>query len=60
MKPIAIGSDHAGFILKEYVKEILLQRDILFVDYGTFSNESCDYPDFAALVSQAVTCGDSE
>ena len=60
MKPIAIGSDHAGFILKEYIKEILLQRDILFVDYGTFSNESCDYPDFAALVSQAVTCGDSE
>ena len=60
MKPIAIGSDHAGFILKEYVKKILLQRDILFEDYGTFSEESCDYPDYAELVSKSIVCGDSE
>ncbi len=60
MKPIAIGSDHAGFILKEYVKNFLSEGDIFFTDYGTFSEESCDYPDFAALVSQAITSGDSE
>ncbi len=60
MKPIAIGSDHAGFILKEYVKNFLMHRDILFEDYGTFSEESCDYPDFAALVSKAIATGNSE
>ncbi|MED5578420.1 MAG: ribose 5-phosphate isomerase B [Nitrospinota bacterium] len=60
MRPIAIGSDHAGFILKEFIKKYLLERDILFADYGTFSEESCDYPDFAALVSGAVTNGESD
>ena len=55
---IAVGSDHAGFRLKE---EILkrLQEDIYdFRDFGTFSEESVDYPDIALEVAKAVQSGE--
>ena len=44
---IGIASDHAGFKLKEQLKEELERRGIDIADYGTKSEESCDYPDFA-------------
>jgi len=44
---IGIASDHAGFKLKEQLKEELERRGIDITDYGTKSEESCDYPDFA-------------
>jgi ribose 5-phosphate isomerase B len=52
---LAIGSDHAGFKLKEVVKEFLTSEGIEVVDFGTDSLESVDYPDFAILVSEAVS-----
>ena len=46
---IAIGSDHAGYGLKQIVK-----------DYGTYSEASCDYPDYAEAVSQAIIKGEAD
>ena len=51
---IALGADHAGFPLKERVKQWLLEQRVQVDDKGTFSNESVDYPDFARLVGEAV------
>ena len=59
-KIIPIASDHAGFEAKELVKKILKERDFTTIDYGTKSDESVDYPDFATLVAQAVNNGDHE
>ncbi len=51
---IGIGSDHGGYELKESIKEYLTQEGIEFVDYGTNSLESVDYPDFGRKVSDGV------
>lgn len=51
---IGIGSDHGGYELKESIKEYLTQEGIDFVDYGTNSLESVDYPDFGKKVADAV------
>ncbi len=55
---IAIGSDHAGFKLKEIIKNYLKRKNIDFKDYGTNSSESVDYPDYAYLVAEAVARGE--
>ena len=55
---IAIGSDHAGFELKEIVKVILEARGHEVIDYGTDSTESVDYSDFALKVARAVAGGE--
>lgn len=49
---IGLASDHAGFALKEFVKEYLTQKNIKFKDYGCFSEESCDYPDFGHALAK--------
>ena len=54
MLKIAIGADHAGFDLKEHLKKWLEQNGYAVKDFGTFSSESADYPDFAHAVSLAV------
>jgi ribose 5-phosphate isomerase B len=54
---IAIGADHAGFRLKETVKARLAREGLDVVDLGTTSDESVDYPDFAAAVAHRVTSG---
>ena len=54
MKGIAIGSDHAGFKLKEIVIKFLLKKGIDFKDFGPFSEERVDYPDFAHPVAKMV------
>lgn len=51
---IALGADHAGFELKQKVKDHLLQRGYQVQDEGTVSNESVDYPDFAKKVGEDV------
>jgi len=51
---IALGSDHAGFALKQKIKAYLKKKKIKFFDFGTDSEESCDYPDFAYPVARAV------
>lgn len=51
IKPVALCCDHSGFVLKEQAKEILVNHNIAFVDYGTYVKKDCDYNDY---VSQAV------
>ncbi len=55
---IAIGSDHAGVALKEELKAQLTPEGHIFVDMGTDSTASVDYPDFAAKVAAAVVSGE--
>lgn len=57
---LGICSDHAGFALKETLKGILAKRPDIekIVDFGTFSEESCDYPDFAHPCATALENGD--
>ncbi len=54
---IAIGSDHAGYELKESVKEYLKSKGIEIVDVGTYSEERVDYPDYAKKVCDEVRSG---
>jgi len=54
---IAIASDHAGFKLKEIIKNYLKRKKVEFKDFGTFSEESVDYPDFARPAAEAVAAG---
>lgn len=57
---VSIGSDHAGFRLKERVKEHLSGRGAATDDRGTHSDASVDYPDFAHAVASAVVNGEAE
>jgi ribose 5-phosphate isomerase B len=58
-KPVAIGSDHAGFEYKEDLISFLEGKGILFNDLGTYSKDSVDYPDFAHPVATAVEKGEA-
>ena len=51
---IALGSDHAGYNLKEKMKEYLASQNNEVKDFGTYSSDSCDYPDFAKPVAESV------
>lgn len=52
---LAIGSDHGGFRLKQEIIKVLREEGVEFCDFGTFSPESCDYPDIAVAVAEAVS-----
>jgi len=51
---IGIASDHAGFELKEQLRQYLESKGIEVHDYGTSSEDSCDYPDYAHPLAEAV------
>jgi len=57
---IAIASDHAGFNYKEKIRAHLQTQGHEVVDFGTDSDESCDYPDFVRPAAQAVAAGQCE
>ncbi len=57
---IAIGSDHGGFALKQAVMQHLSALGLEYKDYGTYTEESCDYPIYAEAVARAVTSGAAE
>ena len=57
---IAIGSDHAGFNYKEAIKDHLHHAGHTVEDLGTFTEASCDYPDYAHAVAHAVEQGQAE
>lgn len=57
---IAIGSDHGGFSYKEEIKNYLSELGFDYKDFGTFSADSCDYPDIAKAVGNAVAKGEAE
>ncbi|RTQ48452.1 ribose 5-phosphate isomerase B [Hymenobacter gummosus] len=58
MTPLAIGSDHAGFAYKELLKPWLTEQGYDVKDFGTYSAESADYPDFAHPLAAAVAGGE--
>jgi ribose 5-phosphate isomerase B len=55
---IGIGSDHAGFRLKESVRRWLVEHAYPVHDFGTDSEEACDYPDFAIALAEAMAAGE--
>ena len=54
---ISLGCDHAGFVYKESIKLLLQNKGIETKDFGTFSEESVDYPDFVRPAAEAVAEG---
>ena len=57
---LVIGSDHGGIHLKEVLKQHLAERGIEVSDAGTYTEESCDYPDIAVKVCREITDGNAE
>ncbi len=55
---VALGCDHAGLELKETVKGFLERQDVSLVDVGTWSHESCHYPEFAEMVARWTASGE--
>jgi ribose 5-phosphate isomerase B len=60
MMKIALGTDHAGYELKERIKQYLLEKGHEVQDFGTYSNEACDYPDFIYPAALAVGRGECD
>ena len=58
MKLIGLASDHAGFALKQYVKQWLEAKGWEYKDFGTYTADSCDYADFAHPLALAVEAGE--
>lgn len=58
MKTIGLCSDHAGFPLKQHIKQWLEAKGWPYKDFGTYSEESCDYPDFAHPMGEAIETGE--
>lgn len=57
---IAIGNDHAGYKAKLEVIDYLKSKGIESIDCGTYSEDSCDYPDFAKTTGEKIVNGDAE
>jgi ribose 5-phosphate isomerase B len=57
---VSLGADHAGYLLKEAVRQHLVSAGHEVMDYGTASEESTDYPDYGAVAARAVARGDVE
>jgi ribose 5-phosphate isomerase B len=57
---LALASDHAGFNLKEHIKEYLTKKGYQITDFGSYSDESSDYPDFAHPFASAIVRGEFE
>ena len=57
---ICIASDHAGFLLKEKIKDFLIKKGISTIDLGPINNNSVDYPDYAKKVARRVISKKSE
>jgi ribose 5-phosphate isomerase B len=59
-KVIAVASDHAGFDKKQVILKYFKEKGIPFKDFGNFSNESVDYPEFGHAIAAAVESGEFE
>jgi len=60
MRSILVGSDHAGFDLKNFLKDVLAARGLQVIDVGCDSQDSCDYPRFAQDVSRRLARGEAK
>lgn len=58
-KPIALGADHAGVAYKQAIKEWLEKKGYQVKDFGTYSTDSVDYPDFAHPTAASVETGEA-
>lgn len=58
IKTVGLASDHAGFKLKQFVKQYLDARHIPYKDYGTYSEESCNYADFGHALARGIESGE--
>lgn len=58
MKTLGLSCDHAGYELKEFIKQLLHSKGLAYKDFGTYSAESCDYPDFAHALARAMEAGE--
>ena len=58
--PVALCSDHAGWQTKQAVIQYLESEGIAYKDFGTFSEDSCDYPDFAHALARGIEGGEVE
>ena len=57
---IAIACDHGALALKEAIKKHLDERGLAYKDFGTYTAESCDYPDYVAPAARAVASGECD
>lgn len=57
---IALGCDHGGYGLMQEVKAHLEKRGLEYKDFGTYSDKSCDYPEYAKAAARAVASGECE
>ena len=57
---IALGSDHAGLPLKKEIIDLLESMGIAYKDYGTYTEDSCDYPSYGEAVAKAIVSGECE
>ena len=57
---IGIGNDHAAVAMKNEIKAYLEELGHEVVDYGTYTEDSCDYPDYASQAAKAVASGECE
>jgi ribose 5-phosphate isomerase B len=60
VKTISLGTDHAGYEYKEMLKKHLKAKGYDVKDFGTFSPEACDYPDFIRPAAEAVAKGEAD
>jgi len=58
VKTVGLASDHAGFPLKQFVKHYLEEKGITYKDYGTYTEESCNYADFGHALAQGIEEGE--
>ena len=57
-KIIGLASDHAGFALKQFVKSYLEEKGYEYKDYGTYTEDSCDYSDFGHALARGIEAGE--
>ena len=60
MTKISFPRDHAGFPLKQLVARVLKEKGIETIDYGTYSTDSCDYPDYGHALARGMENGECE
>jgi ribose 5-phosphate isomerase B len=60
MQTISLGTDHAGYFLKEKIKNYLIENNFKVNDFGAFDDSSSDYPDFCRPAAQSVAKGESD
>ena len=58
IKVVGLASDHAGYKLKEFVKQYLAEKGIAYKDYGAYNEDSCDYPDYGHALANGIENGE--